>query len=215
MRLIILGPPGSGKGTQSDIIKEKMELKKLSTGDLLRNEIKKQSSVGLKAKQFMDKGELVPDSVMIDILEIYIDKFENENKGYILDGFPRTKPQAKALMKMLEKKNAPLTAAILVDVTEDELIKRLTSRWTCKECGAIYSFPNGLPKGEKCSKCGGELYQRSDDKKKTIVNRLKVYKKKTEPLIEYFQKDNLLLKVSGEGKIKEIAEKIIKLLEEK
>lgn len=213
MRLIILGPPGSGKGTQSDIIKKKMSLKKLSTGDLLRSEIKKQSSVGLKAQQFMDKGELVPDSVMIDILEIYIDKFENENKGYILDGFPRTKPQAEALMRMLSKKDAPLTAAILVDVAEEEVIKRLGSRWTCKNCQGIFNYSDGLPDGEKCPKCDGELYQRSDDKKETIINRLKVYKKNTEPLIDYFRENKLLVTVSGEGKIEEIANKIIKLLE--
>jgi len=213
MRLIILGPPGSGKGTQSDIIKEKMELEKLSTGDLLRSEINKESPVGLEAKQFMDKGELVPDAVMIDILEIYIDKFEKEDKGYILDGFPRTKPQAEALMKMLKEKNAPLSAAILVDVSEEEVIKRLTNRWTCKNCQAIFNYPDGLPKDEKCSKCGGKLYQRNDDKKETIINRLKVYKKNTEPLIEYFQKNDLLVTVSGEGNIESIAENIIKLLE--
>jgi len=213
MRLIILGPPGSGKGTQSDIIKEKMELEKLSTGDLLRSEINKESSVGLEAKQFMDKGELVPDAVMIDILEIYIDKFEKEGKGYILDGFPRTKPQAEALMKMLKEKNAPLSAAILVNVSEEEVIKRLTNRWTCKNCQAIFNYSDGLPKDEKCSKCGGKLYQRNDDKKETIINRLKVYKKNTEPLIEYFQKNDLLVTVSGEGNIESIVENIIKLLE--
>jgi len=213
MRLLILGPPGSGKGTQSDIIKEKMNLKKLSTGDLLRNEMKKQSSVGLEAKKFIEKGELVPDSVMINILEIYIDKFESEGVGYILDGFPRTKPQAEALMKMLEEKNAPLSSAILVDVAEEEVIRRLGSRWTCKECQGIFSFPDGKPSEAKCSKCGGELYQRSDDKKETIVNRLKVYKKNTEPLIEYFIKKKLLITVSGEGKVDDIADEIIKLLE--
>ncbi|MEA1987450.1 MAG: adenylate kinase [Candidatus Marinimicrobia bacterium] len=212
MRLLILGPPGSGKGTQSDILKEKLNLEKLSTGDLLRAEIKKESSIGIEAKKFIDNGDLVPDSVMINILEKYIDKYEKDKVGYILDGFPRTKPQAEALMNMLNKKNAPLSSAILVDVAEEEIVKRLTSRWTCKDCKAIYNYPDGLPKGEKCSKCGGELYQRSDDKKDTIINRLKVYKKNTEPLIEYFQEQNLLVKVSGIGDADSIAKDIIKLL---
>lgn len=208
MRLVLLGAPGSGKGTQADILKENYDLIKLSTGDLLRHEVKAGSELGMEAKRYMDGGALVPDSVMIGILEHKVTEFEASGKGYILDGFPRTEPQADALLSMLEKHNAPLSAAILIDVKEEAIVKRLSSRWTCKECLAIYNYPDGLPESEACSSCGGELYQRDDDKPETIQRRLKVYAEKTAPLIGCFEKHGLLLKVDGYGSVNEVNQRI-------
>ncbi|HDR05203.1 MAG TPA: adenylate kinase [Candidatus Marinimicrobia bacterium] len=212
MRLILLGAPGSGKGTQADILKEKYEMEKLSTGDLLRNEVKARSDLGLNAQSYMDKGALVPDKIMIGILEKKVAQFEASGIGYILDGFPRTEPQAEALLAMLENYNAPLTAALYIEVADNVLIKRLSSRWTCKACLAIYNYPEGLPAGEKCTACGGELYQRDDDKPETIKYRLQVYQEKTAPLIQFFQNKKLLLSVNGCGEVEEVAKRIIEIL---
>jgi adenylate kinase len=213
MRLILLGAPGSGKGTQADILKEKYKMEKLSTGDLLRNEVKEKTALGLHAKSYMDKGALVPDEVMIGILENKVAEFEAAGMSYILDGFPRTEPQAMALLAMLEKYDAPLTAALYIEVADETLIKRLSSRWTCKSCLAIYNYPEGLPEDETCAACGGELYQRDDDKAETIRHRLQVYQEKTAPLIQYFQGKKLLLTVNGCGKPEEVAGRIIDILQ--
>lgn len=209
MRLVLLGAPGSGKGTQADILKEKFDLIKLSTGDLLRHEVKAGTELGIEAKRYMDGGALVPDSVMIGILEHKVTEFEASGKGYILDGFPRTEPQADALLEMLEKHRAPLSAAILIDVKEEAIVRRLSSRWTCKECLAIYNYPDGLPETERCSACGGELYQRDDDKPETIQHRLKVYAEKTAPLIGCFDKHKLLITVDGCGSVDDVNQRII------
>jgi len=214
MRLVLLGGPGSGKGTQADVLKEKYNVVKLSTGDLLRGEISKNSELGIKAKSFMDKGELVPDSVMIGILDKITADFEAKKQGYILDGFPRTIPQAEALLEMLEKQGVELTMALLIDVPEEELIRRLSGRWTCRVCSyTTLKDENGNPKA--CPKCGGELYQRDDDKKETIINRLKVYHKNTMPLIDFFKDKELLEEIDGYGKLEEISQRILDLFEKK
>jgi adenylate kinase len=209
MRLVFLGAPGSGKGTQADILKERLSMIKLSTGDLLRAETEKQSPLGKKAATYMNQGKLVPDDVMIDILKKKITEFEKKGKGYILDGFPRTLPQARALDAMLEKIKAPLDAAILIDVPEKELLRRLTSRWTCRNCGATLSFPDGKPNDAICPNCGStDLYQREDDTRETILKRFDVYRKNTYPLIDYYDKNGLLHRISGEGEIEEITQRI-------
>ena len=206
MRLLFLGAPGSGKGTQADIFKESMGLVKLSTGDLLRAEIQKDSELGKKAKNFMNQGKLVPDEIMIGILENKISEFEKTGTGYILDGFPRTVPQAEALDNMLCRLDAPLDAAFLIDVPEDELLKRLTSRWTCRKCAATPSFPDGKPDDAVCPVCGSDdLYQRDDDKQETILKRFSVYKENTYPLIDYYENIGLLTRISGEGSVKDIS----------
>ncbi|MCK5816619.1 MAG: adenylate kinase [Candidatus Marinimicrobia bacterium] len=214
MRLVLLGGPGSGKGTQADVLKEKYNVVKLSTGDLLRGEIRNDSDLGKQAKAFMDKGELVPDSVMIDILDKITAEFEAKKQGYILDGFPRTLPQADALVEMLNKQGVALTIALLIDVPEEELVRRLSSRWTCKNCSATtFKDPGGNP--IVCPQCGGELYQRDDDKKKTIMNRLEVYSKNTRPLISFFKDKGLLEEVNGYGTFEEISGRIIDLFNKK
>jgi adenylate kinase len=209
MRLLFLGAPGSGKGTQADIFKEKMKLVKLSTGDLLRSEIQKDSPLGKEAKGYMNQGKLVPDEIMIGILENIIAEFEKNGTGYILDGFPRTLPQAEALEKMLNRLHAPLDAALLIDVPEEELLHRLTSRWTCRNCSATPSFPGGKPDNAVCPVCGShDLYQRDDDKRETILKRFDVYHENTRPLIDYYEKNGLLARISGEGDIDDISRQI-------
>ena len=215
MRLVLLGGPGSGKGTQADVLKEKYNVVKLSTGDLLRGEIRNNTDLGVEAKSYMDKGELVPDSVMIGILDKITADFEAKSQGYILDGFPRTVPQAEALLAMLEKQGVFLSMALLIDVPQDELVRRLSSRWTCKNCSATVGYPDGKPEDAVCKQCGGELYQRDDDKRETILNRMDVYKKNTEPLIMFFQDKALLESVNGLGSLEEISGRIINLFEGK
>jgi adenylate kinase len=215
IRLVLLGGPGSGKGTQADILKKELEMVKLSTGDLLRREIQEDSGLGIEAKSYMDRGELVPDSVMIGILEKITADFEKEQQSYILDGFPRTIPQAEALLKMMEKQGVTLTMALLIDVPEEELVRRLSSRWTCMSCSATVGYPEGKPDDAVCPQCGGELYQRDDDKRETILNRMSVYKKNTEPLTAYFEKKGLLEKVAGTGGPVAVSERIKALFKEK
>ena len=215
MRLVLLGGPGSGKGTQADVLKEKYNVVKLSTGDLLRGEIRNGSDLGKQAKSFMDKGELVPDSVMIDILDKITAEFEAKKQGYILDGFPRTVPQANALLEMLDKQGVSLSMALLIDVPEEELVRRLSSRWTCKDCSSTVGFPEGKPAEAVCKQCSGELYQRDDDKRETILNRMNVYKKNTQPLISFFEEKTLLEQINGLGTLEEISARIIDLFNKK
>ena len=215
MRLVLLGGPGSGKGTQADVLKEKYNVVKLSTGDLLRGEIRNNSDLGKQAKSFMDKGELVPDSVMINILDKITAEFEAKKQGYILDGFPRTVPQADALLEMLDKQGVKLSMALLIDVPEEELVRRLSSRWTCKECSSTVGYPDGKPDDAVCKQCGGELYQRDDDKRETILNRMEVYKKNTQPLIAFFEEKALLEQINGLGSLEEISGRIIDLFNKK
>ncbi|MCK4812626.1 MAG: adenylate kinase [Candidatus Marinimicrobia bacterium] len=215
MRLVLLGGPGSGKGTQADVLKKKYNIAKLSTGDLLRGEITNNTELGKQAKSYMDKGELVPDSVMISILDKKTIEFEAKKQGYILDGFPRTVPQAEALLEMLKKQDVTLTMALLIDVPEHELVRRLSSRWTCKNCSATVGYPDGKPDDAICSQCGGEIYQRDDDKKETIENRMDVYMKNTAPLIGFFRNKGLLESVDGFGSLEQITQRIIMLFTEK
>lgn len=213
IRLILLGGPGSGKGTQADRMKERYKAVKISTGDLLREEIRRKSELGRRAKQFMDKGELVPDDIMIGILDKITQEFESRGQSYILDGFPRTLPQAEALLEMLKKQGVMLSSALLIDVPESELVRRLSSRWTCKNFAVTVGYPDGKPGHAVCPQCGGELYQRDDDKKETILNRLEVYRKNTEPLIRFFEEKGLLVRVDGFGDPDHIATHIAETLE--
>ncbi|MBW6458306.1 MAG: adenylate kinase [FCB group bacterium] len=215
MRMVLLGGPGSGKGTQADILKNNFGMIKLSTGDLLRKEIQENSELGIEARSYMDRGELVPDTIMIGILEKITADFEKAKQSYILDGFPRTLPQAEALLQMLEKQGVMLTVALLIDVPEEELIRRLSTRWTCLSCSATVGYPDGKPDDAVCPQCGGELYQRDDDKIETIMNRMKVYKKNTEPLIDFFENKGILERIKGSGGPEAVSKRIIDLFETK
>ena len=204
MNIIMLGPPGAGKGTQAKMLVEKLGIPQISTGDMLRAAVKEGTPMGLKAKEYMDGGKLVPDEVVIGIMK---DRLGADDcaKGFILDGFPRTIPQAEALDKVLAEMGKKIEYVVNVAVPESELLDRLTGRRTCKKCGAMYHVKFNPPKQEGvCDKCGGELYQRDDDKEETILNRLKVYNDQTAPLIEYYERQGVLVNIDGSKEIKEI-----------
>jgi adenylate kinase len=212
MNLILLGAPGSGKGTQAKFLVQKYSIPQISTGDILREEVKSGTVLGLKAKEYMDKGRLVPDGVVVGMVEERVKKGDC-TAGFILDGFPRTVAQADALEGTLQRMKKALSRVILVNVDEDELVKRLTGRRVCEKCGAGYHVIFDSPKQEGvCDKCQGKLYQRDDDKESTIRNRLKVYNNQTAPLIEYYQKKQFLSVVDGMGSIEEIFGRISKAL---
>ena len=212
MNLILLGAPGSGKGTQAKFLVRKYSIPQISTGDILREEVKSGTFLGLKAKEYMDKGQLVPDEVVVGMVEERVKKGDCTT-GFILDGFPRTVAQADALEGTLQRMKKALSRVILVNVDEDEMVKRLTGRRVCEKCGAGYHIIFDPPKQEGvCDKCQGKLYQRDDDKESTIRNRLKVYNNQTAPLIEYYQKKQLLSVVDGMGSIEEIFGRISKAL---
>lgn len=212
MRLVLLGAPGAGKGTQAKILVEKYGIPQISTGDLLRAAVAAGTPLGKEAKSYMDKGELVPDSVVLGMVEERL-KQDDCKEGFILDGFPRNTKQAEALDNMLSSLNMPLTAALSVEVPFDELMKRLTGRRTCKACGQMYNIYFNPPQKEgTCDKCGGELFQRDDDKEETIKKRLEVYSAQTAPLIEYYNKKGILKSVTGTGSIDEIFNKVCEAL---
>jgi adenylate kinase len=196
--LIILGPPGAGKGTQASGIVAEYGVPHISTGDMLRDAVKNQTTMGLEAKKYMDKGELVPDEVVIGIVKERLQQPDTE-KGFLLDGFPRTIPQAEALDAMLAdiRRNVGKVIAILVD--DAALIKRLTGRRICRGCQAPYHVMFSQPKAEGvCDKCGGELYQRDDDTEATVKNRLEVYRAQTEPLIAYYDAQGVVARIDGD-----------------
>lgn len=212
MRLVLLGAPGAGKGTQAKKLIEKYGMPQISTGDLLRAAVGAGSELGKEAKSFMDKGELVPDSVVLGMVEERLQQDDCKN-GYILDGFPRNTAQAEALDVMLDKLGMSLDAALSVDVPLEDLMKRLTGRRTCKDCGQMYNLYFSAPATEgKCDKCGGELYQRDDDKEETIQKRLEVYTAQTAPLIDYYSSRGIVKSVTGTGDIDEIFANVVTTL---
>lgn len=207
MNIVLLGAPGAGKGTQAAKLVENEGLCHISTGDILRAAVKDKTDLGLKAKAYMDAGELVPDDLIIDLMRERIQQPDTA-KGVILDGFPRTTTQAVALDAMLKDLGRPLDCALLVDVEPEVIVKRLTSRRMCKECGAIAT----ATQGDRCQKCGGEMYQRDDDNEETVRNRLDVYEKSTSPLIDYYKGYDLLVKVDGDRDVDEVYKDVIAAL---
>ncbi len=204
MRLILLGPPGAGKGTQAEKIIEEFGIPHISTGDMFRGAIAQGTELGMQAKSFMDKGQLVPDDVTIGIVRERL-KQEDTKNGFLLDGFPRTVPQADALGEILDSLGVNLDAVIEIEADDEAIVKRLTQRRVCRECGALYHLTNKPPREDgRCSVCGGEVYQRSDDTPETVRKRLEVYKSQTAPLIEYYDRKGLLLKVDGDKPIDEV-----------
>lgn len=198
MNIVLLGAPGAGKGTQAAKLVEEFATPHISTGDILRAAVKNQTELGKKAKGYMDAGDLVPDSLIIDLMDERLREPDCE-KGFILDGFPRTTAQAVALDDMLVRLERPLDAALLVDVDPEVIIKRLTERRCCKECGYI-----GTAADATCPKCGGEMYQRDDDNETTVRNRLDVYAKSTNPLIDYYKGKGLLKSVDGDRPVETV-----------
>ena len=192
MFIVLLGAPGSGKGTVGKIIAEDLKLAHISTGDLFRENLKNETELGKEAKQYMDKGELVPDEVTIKMLKERLNGDDVEN-GAVLDGFPRTGVQAVSLDNMLKEMNAKVDMALNIDVPFDEIVERIANRRSCKGCSEIYNVVFNPPKVEGiCDKCGGELYQREDQKPEVVENRLQVYSKTAEELINHYKKANIL-----------------------
>jgi len=213
MKLIFLGPPGAGKGTQAKRVAEKYGIPQISTGDMLREAVAKGTELGKKAKEYMDRGELVPDEVVIGIVRERLQQSDCE-KGFILDGFPRTLAQAEALDGMLKELNKKIDAVINVAVPEEEVVKRITNRRTCRNCGAVYHLVYAPPKEDnRCDKCGGELYQRDDDREETVRERYRVYRKNTEPLIDYYRNKGILYDVDGTKDIEGVWKEIEAILE--
>jgi adenylate kinase len=213
MNLILLGAPGAGKGTQAKLIVSKYNIPQISTGDMLREAVANETELGMKAKEYMDKGELVPDEVVIGIVKERLSQPDCE-RGFILDGFPRTLNQAEALDKILRELGKQIDAVINVAVPEEEIVKRIVNRRTCKKCGAVYHLIYNPPKKDgKCDRCGGELYQRDDDKEETVKERLRVYKAQTEPLIEYYSRKDLVYDVDGTKSIEGVFEEIEGILD--
>ena len=213
MNLILLGPPGAGKGTQAQLIVEHYHILQISTGDILRKAVKEGTPLGNKAKAFMDQGQLVPDEVVIGIIDERL-RASDCNSGFILDGFPRTIAQAEALQPILTKMGKSIDHVINIEVDTEELVRRLTGRRTCKNCGAMFHILFHPPKVEgNCDLCGGPLYQREDDKEETIRIRLKEYQRQTAPLIRYYQMKNYLRSIQGVGGQEEIFEQIVRLLD--
>ena len=211
MILIFIGPPGSGKGTQAKMLAEKLNIPHISVGDLLREEIRKGSELGNKAKGFMDGGNLVPDELTILLTKERIAK-PDCGKGFIMDGFPRSDIQAKAFDKMLSESGLELDKFVYFKVSQEEVVKRLSGRRSCKNCGAVYHLENKPPKVDsKCDLCGGELVQRPDDSPSVIVNRFVVYEKQTKPLIEHYAKMNKILELDASKPIDEIFSHLIRL----
>ena len=209
MDLILLGPPGSGKGTQAQKMVERYRIPQISTGDILRGAVKEKTPLGVEAKRYMDQGALVPDTVVVGIVRDRL-KGADCNGGFILDGFPRTVPQAEALKSTLKDMKRGIDHVVSINVDNEELIRRLTGRRTCRDCGAMSHLIFDPPKKEGiCNKCGGELYQRDDDKEETIRARLQVYEKQTAPLIEYYRNRGLLRTIDGVGATEKIFGKIV------
>ena len=203
MNLIIFGAPGAGKGTQCALLVERLKYFQISTGDLLRNAIKLKTQLGVTAQSFMDKGLLVPDDVVIGLIDETLDN--NKGKQFILDGFPRNTQQAEALDKMLQKKNLSVGKVLFLEVPESDLMDRLTGRRVCKSCGAVFHMATKPPQViGKCDVCGGELFQRPDDKSEVIGERLKVYRHNTLPLRDYYAQKNLLQEVDGNRATEEV-----------
>lgn len=212
MRLIFLGAPGVGKGTQAELLAAKSGRPKVSTGDILREAVRNQTPLGIQAKACMDQGKLVPDAVVIGIVK---DKLAEPAcaKGFLLDGFPRTVPQAEELAAMLRARGLQLDRVINISVPREEIVRRLTGRRSCPKCQAVYHVEFSPPKREGiCDRCGGELVQRSDDKRETVERRLAVYEEQTAPLITYYRQRGLLSDVNGTGTVEDVQRRVTELL---
>lgn len=213
MNLVLFGPPGAGKGTQGTMLAEQRGLLKISTGDILRDAARAGTPLGIEAKRFMDAGELVPDAVILGLVREAIE--DASGAGFIMDGFPRTIPQAEGVDAMLAELKQPIGAVIVLDVEDDTLVKRLSGRRSCPQCGAVYNVYFDKPKNdEKCDRCGSELVQRADDARDTVVRRLEVYKKQTQPIIDYYGKTGVpIYPINGDRGIDDVLQDILKIVD--
>ncbi len=207
LNLIIFGAPGVGKGTQAQILAENFNLIQVATGDIFRTHIKKETELGKKAKEYMDGGDLVPDDIVISIVEDRLNQHDIE-KGFMLDGFPRTVPQAEKLEEVLQRLGMKIDGVINLVLDDDEIINRLCSRRICLSCRAVYNLVAAPPKVEdKCDKCGGEVIQRDDDRRETIKVRLVNYREQTVPVLDFYKKQDIVHDIKSEGGIEAVAQK--------
>ncbi|HNR69328.1 MAG TPA: adenylate kinase [bacterium] len=212
MRLIFLGAPGSGKGTQAAMLAQSYGIPQISTGDILRKAVKEGTALGEKAKAIMAKGELVPDEIILELIRQRLAEADCK-KGYILDGFPRTLQQAEGLERFLGAKS--IQAAILIDVQPETLISRITSRRVCVDCGETYNlFTDPPPADSRCRRCGGQVIQRQDDSEATVRNRLQVYEEKTAPLIDFYRQQRVLFRVDGEASVDQVYQQIVSVVQQ-
>ena len=212
MRVILLGPPGAGKGTQAKLLKEKFRIPQISTGDILRQAVRENTDLGIKATSYMDEGQLVPDDVVIGLIRERFKQSDCET-GFILDGFPRTIVQAEKLNETLSDMNLALNKVVDLEVTPEEVISRLAGRSTCSDCGAMFHEQSCPPKVEGvCDSCGGTLAQRQDDNEETILKRLKVYQESTAPLKEFYEKQGNLGRVAAKGSVEEIFSRVCEMV---
>lgn len=212
MYIIVLGAPGAGKGTQADILSQEMNFPHIASGDLFRQALEEKTEVGLLAKSYMDKGKLVPDDVAIKMILERINQ-PDCTSGCILDGFPRTLHQAEILDKAFGEQGKAIDKALYIEVPNEKLVKRISGRRLCRVCQTPYHIISSPPKNPgKCDKCGGELYQRSDDKEKTVKERLSIFFAQTVPILDYYKKQNKLIKIKGDFGIQEVARAIISAL---
>ncbi|WDC83150.1 adenylate kinase [Caloramator sp. mosi_1] len=212
MKIVLLGPPGAGKGTQAKLIVQKYNIPHISTGDIFRKNIKEMTPLGIKAKEYIDKGQLVPDELTVEIVKDRIKEDDCKN-GFLLDGFPRTVAQADALNEVLADLGTKLDYVINIKVDENNLIERLSGRRVCPKCGASFHVVFNPPKVDGvCDYCGAEVVQRADDSEETVKNRLSVYNKQTQPLIDYYTNNGLIININGEQDINDVFAEICSVL---
>ncbi|KPV40975.1 adenylate kinase [Thiohalorhabdus denitrificans] len=212
-RMVLLGPPGAGKGTQGQMLSQRLGIPQIATGDILRNAVANGTDIGLKAKSYMDAGDLVPDEIMVEIIRERLQE-PDAQQGYILDGFPRTVAQAEALDEMLEAIGQRLDRVVHVDVDNETLVERLSGRLICRDCGATYHVRFHPPaKDRVCDECGGELYQREDDQEETVRSRLEVFAERTQPLVDYYRQQGIYHKVDGDREPETVLGDILRLTE--
>jgi adenylate kinase len=211
LNVVLIGPPGSGKGTQAELLRDRMEFVHYSTGEVFRDHIARKTPVGLEVEEYVVSGRLVPDEVVLDVVNAFL--AEHAGKPILYDGFPRTIPQAEGLDEVLDENGVHIDAAVLVDLADDEVVKRLTARRQCRKCNRIYNLSFKPPRSAgRCDDCGGELYQRKDDSEATIRDRLRVYHRQTKPVIHYYSEQQKLHRVAGELGRDRVYEEVSRLL---
>lgn len=212
MRIVLVGPPGAGKGTQAQFIAAHLSIPRISTGDIFRYNVASNTELGTKAKEYMDKGDLVPDEITVAMVRDRLAE-DDARAGFLLDGFPRNVPQAETLKKMLAEMDTRLTVVLELEVDEDEVVRRLAGRRTCRRCSRVWHVDYDPPsKPGTCDECGGELFQRDDDKEEVIRHRLEVYKEQTAPLISFYTDEGILVGVEAAGPVEKITDRALAVL---